>query len=96
MFGIQDKSFQIIKDVLGKNIKIEKRVIFGSRATGKYKNSSDIDIALYGEKITFDDISKIKGELDESDCIYKIDIIHYESLKNNELRENIDKEGVEF
>ena len=74
MFGIQDKSFQIIKEVLDKNIKIEKRVVFGSRATGKYKNSSDIDIALYGKDITFNDISKIKGELDESDCIYKIDI----------------------
>lgn len=96
MFGIQEKSFKIIKEILEKNINIEKKVIFGSRATGKQRISSDIDIAIYGKNINFNDISRILGEIDESDIIYKVDIVHYESLNNEKLKENIKKEGVEF
>jgi len=96
MFGIQEKSFKIIKEILEKNINIEKKVIFGSRATGKHRVSSDIDIAIYGKNITFNDISRILGEIDESDIVYKVDIVHYESLNNEKLKENINKEGVEF
>ena len=50
MFGIQEKSFKIIKEILEKNINIEKKVIFGSRATGKQRISSDIDIAIKFKK----------------------------------------------
>ncbi len=95
MFGLDEKTLEIIDIILSGNDKIKKRVIFGSRATGKYKKTSDIDIALFGN-LNFRDISFLKGEFEESDCIYKVDVVHYESLENDKLKENIDKEGIEF
>lgn len=96
MFAIQENSLKIITEILGKYAKIKRRVDFGSRATAKYRDNSDVDIALFGADITFEEISKIIGEMDESDLVYKVDIVHYESLNNKELKENIDREGVEF
>lgn len=64
--------------------------------TGSSRERSDIDIAIYGSEISFRDLSNIKGELDESDCIYMIDIVLYESIKNKRFKENIDKQGIEF
>ena len=43
----------------------EKVKIFGSRAIGNYKKTSDIDLAIFGEKINFDTVSKFHGELEE-------------------------------
>ena len=96
MFGLDNDTINIIIEILGKYDKIEKKVIFGSRVTGKYKKTSDIDIALYGKNISFRDLSNICGDFDESDCVYKIDVVHYESLGNEQLKANIDKFGVEI
>lgn len=95
MFGLDEDALREIKKILEKNINIEKCVIFGSRAVGEYKKNSDIDIALFG-KLSFADISSIKGEFDESSIIYKIDLVHYESLKSEKLKENIMKFGIEI
>lgn len=95
MFGLDDKTINIIKKILNDNKKIKKRVIFGSRAGEKYRKNSDIDIAVYGE-LTYRDISFLIGEFRESNLLYKVDIIHYEALENEELKEDINKEGIEF
>lgn len=94
-FGIDNETLDIIKKILAKNRKIEKRVIFGSRATGKYKKNSDIDICLYGN-ISFREISSLKGEFNESDCIYKVDLVSYNRLENIKFKKNIDEEGMKF
>ncbi|WP_414646601.1 nucleotidyltransferase domain-containing protein [Clostridium tetani] len=44
---------------------IEKAYIFGSRAKGNYKPGSDIDIAIYGENINLDILSKLNSILEE-------------------------------
>ena len=44
---------------LSKYPEIDKASIFGSRAKGNYKNGSDIDIALYGKKITLDTVTSL-------------------------------------
>jgi len=94
-FGLDEETLNIIKIILDENIQTEKRVIFGSRATGRYKKNSDVDICLYGD-ISFRDISFLKGEFAESDCIYKIDLVHYENLENRKFKIDIDEEGIEF
>ncbi|MEW4901747.1 nucleotidyltransferase domain-containing protein [Clostridium tetani] len=39
--------------------------MFGSRAKGNYKPGSDIDIAIYGENINLDILSKLNSILEE-------------------------------
>lgn len=51
-FSISEKSYRLIIDVLKRFDEVDSAVIFGSRATGNYRNGSDIDLALKGDRIT--------------------------------------------
>ena len=92
--GINEKILKIIKDIIGK-YNVEKRVIFGSRARGNYRYNSDIDIAIFGA-INRNDFNRLLDELMESDCIYKIDLVHFERISNEGLKKDILEEGIEF
>ena len=52
---------------------------------------------LYGEKLTHTINTKIYYDIDDLYLVYKIDLINFNSLsQNDKLRENIIKEGVEI
>lgn len=59
--------------------------------------SSDVDIAVFGEKISFDIISDIHYFLnEESDLVYSVDIINFDKLEVEELRNHITRVGKEI
>ena len=47
-FGLKESILENISNILKKYKEVESAKIFGSRARGDYKNTSDIDIALFG------------------------------------------------
>jgi len=93
-FGIYDNSFSEIIKELHKYPPIEKAVIFGSRAMGNYKKGSDIDIAVFGENFTYEMLAKLYSELNEELPIpYFIDVLHFETTENEEIKKHILSEG---
>jgi predicted nucleotidyltransferase len=68
-------------------------VIFGSRARGDNKYNSDIDIAIYTDGELY---SGFGQDLDEAAGIFKTNIIIMERLSNDNLRRNIERDGVEI
>jgi uncharacterized protein len=97
MFGLKDGDIKTIRDILAKHSEVEKAFVFGSRAKGNYKNGSDVDIALKGEKITFKTISDINYELNEETLMpYGFDILNYHTIQNPDLVVHIDRVGVCF
>ena len=93
-FGISTKSMSMIINVLRQNKEIKKASIFGSRSMGNYKNGSDIDLAIYGTYITPEILNNISIELNEKSPLpYYFDIVHYETLKHEGLKEHIDSFG---
>ena len=47
--GIQENYLESIKNILAENCQnIDKVCLFGSRATGNFTKTSDIDLVLYG------------------------------------------------
>ena len=96
-FGLEEKVVKDIVSILEKYSEVESACIFGSRARGDYRKGSDIDIALFGENLTFQINTKIYFEFDDLYLPYKIDLINFNSLRNEEkFKENILKEGVEI
>lgn len=96
-FGLNDKIIEDIKSILKKYPEVEKAVIFGSRARGDYRKGSDIDITLFGDKLTNSINTKIFYDIDDLYLIYKIDLINFNTLSNEDkLRQNILNEGVEI
>jgi predicted nucleotidyltransferase len=93
-YGITKRSFALLIKTLYQYDEIEKAVIFGSRAMGNEKHGSDIDIAVYGSKISADLIRELKVILNEKHNIpYYIDIILFDDISNHELKTHIKNEG---
>jgi type I restriction enzyme S subunit len=95
-FGLKTNCIADIINVLKLQPEVEEALIFGSRAMGTYKNGSDIDIALKGEKITFDTIATIRLRLDELPYLYMYDIIDYKKISNPAVTAHIDELGIIF
>lgn len=48
--GLSERQVELLKAILQPYAsKIERADLFGSRATGQYRPSSDIDLVLYGD-----------------------------------------------
>lgn len=69
-------------------------LIFGSRAMGQEKRGSDIDIALIGKNLSSKQVTRISSILNQELPIpYFVDVLHYNTLENEQLKAHIDKEG---
>jgi len=93
-FGIYEKSFLLILDVLEKCSEVEKAIIFGSRAMGNYKKGSDIDLAIVGNNINDQIKTRLSSVLNQELPIpYFIDVVDYKNISNKDLVKHIDTEG---
>ncbi|MCL1883066.1 MAG: nucleotidyltransferase domain-containing protein [Defluviitaleaceae bacterium] len=91
--GLKAEVLGAIVAVLKRNPKIDKAVIFGSRAKGNFRNYSDIDIAIYGE-VDSTDAEYIITELDELPTAYTFDVTAFDAIKNPALQVHIKRVGV--
>ena len=94
-FGLDSETGGLIKTFFSGFEEIEKVKIFGSRAKGNYKPNSDIDFAVYGQ---FDDkftLHLLSG-LDELATSYRFDVVNYNTIENENLKQNIDESGKTF
>ncbi|KJS88637.1 MAG: DNA polymerase III subunit beta [Peptococcaceae bacterium BICA1-8] len=96
-FGISPKSMELIINALMQKNEIDKACIFGSRSMGNHKNGSDVDLAIYGIYITDEILNQINIELNgKLPLPYYFDVVHYESLKHEGLKEHIERFGKVF
>ena len=93
-YGLSEEIYNKIKNITNKNNKY-KFILFGSRARGDYKNTSDIDIAVI-KNVSDIDRYKIMNEIDLLDIIYKIDLVFVDKETKLELLESIKRDGVDF
>lgn len=95
-YGLSDTTIQKLLQVFQNKPKVQEVILFGSRAKGNYKPGSDIDLAVIGKQITFDDILTLNVRLEELDLPYKIDLINYQTLKDKNVIEHIKRVGIVF
>lgn len=94
MFGLLDRDIEYIKLAIAKFETIEKAIIFGSRAMGNYKKGSDVDLVIFGAKITKEVVFKLDDYLNEILPLpYFFDILHYENISNDNIKKHIQDEG---
>jgi len=94
--GLSHKTVQKIKGVLAKYEQVDSAILYGSRATGNYRNGSDIDLALKGSDCNLKLLAKICNEIDDLLLPYKLDISIYKNIDNKDLIEHINNIGVDF
>lgn len=93
-YGLSEEVYKKIKKVIENNKKY-RIVLFGSRARGDYKETSDIDLAVL-DVISRDEQYKIMNEIDLLDIAYKVDIVFVDSNTKGELIKSIKRDGVDF
>lgn len=75
---------------LASKYNVRKVILFGSRARGDFRRTSDIDLAITGGDLT-------QFELDVDDTtstLLKFDIVNLDGTVQKELRNSIEKEGI--
>jgi len=94
--GLSANTVERIVSVLAHYPEIEKAVLYGSRAKGNYRNGSDIDLTLFGDKINFSLLTRLDNELDDLLLPYKFDLSLFANLTHPELIAHIRRVGVVF
>jgi predicted nucleotidyltransferase len=96
-FGLLEKDIEEILAVLKKFPKVEKAIVFGSRAKGNFKNGSDVNIALKGKDLDFETISDLSYLLnEETQMPYKFDVLNYHGIQEPYLKNHIDRIGIKL
>jgi predicted nucleotidyltransferase len=96
MFGLSDNTIAEITGVFRQHPEIDKVLIFGSRAKGCYREGSDIDLALFGDKINRRILLKISCDIDDLEMLYSIDLINYQDVKDKPIGAHIMRVGQVF
>lgn len=93
-YGLRDSDLDYIINTVKTMPSIKKAVIFGSRANSTHKNGSDVDLAIYGDEVSFDVVAKLHNMLEEeSPMPYMFDVVDYTHLGDNVLKKQIDSNG---
>ncbi len=94
--GLKDKYRQKLIDILAANRRVERVVLFGSRAMGTHSPESDIDLALYGDELTLDDLARLNAGIEETTIPQQVDLVLVKNIDNEKLLRHIQAHGVEW
>ena len=77
MIDLSDQQRAIVAGILAEYLPPGTPVwVFGSRATGKARRYSDLDLALEGEaEMSIDDLGALKDALSDSDLPFTVDLV---------------------
>ena len=93
-FGLRQKDMDYMLRLFASISSIEKVILYGSRATGNFEKGSDIDLAVVSRDFTYADIARIHDTLEnESPTLLGFDVLHYNKLENEKLKQQIDING---
>ncbi len=95
-FGISHDVIEKMQQVFAQFPNIGQVIVFGSRAKGNYKEGSDIDLALKGTALNLKTLQNLELKLDELYLPYKIDMVIYDTIANDALKEHVDRVGMVF
>jgi len=91
--GLKEAYRRRILDLLMKNPRVERVVLFGSRARGNFRPQSDIDLALFGKALTTADLAELQSRLEETPIPQRVDLVLASAVDSPELLHHIEKEG---
>ncbi len=92
-FGLKDSEINALRETLASIPEVEEAIIYGSRARGTNRISSDIDITLKGRNLTYLQLALLDAKIDDLYLPYFVDLSLFSMLKNEDLIDSIAREG---
>jgi Nucleotidyltransferase domain. len=95
-FGLSEAIIQRLCAVLAQYPQVEQAVLYGSRATGTYRNGSDIDLALFGDDLNLQTLCKIMNAIDDLMLPHSVDLVIFGQVSDPDLKGAHSAAGVVF
>jgi len=93
MNELNQQVYQFFKILAKEYPQIQSILLYGSRARGDFGDKSDFDIAIIGE-IDFSIELEILDKVDEWNFAYKVELVFFNKVSNQQFKENILKDGM--
>ncbi|WP_289030569.1 nucleotidyltransferase domain-containing protein [uncultured Algoriphagus sp.] len=94
-FGLSEKSYEILKKIFKDYPALTKIKVYGSRAKGNYTERSDLDLVIMDD-LDRKTLGEIWMEINSSDFPLNVDLQVWKDIKNENLREHIQRVGKVF
>jgi predicted nucleotidyltransferase len=95
-FGLRETDIERINHLLEQSDKVQKAIIYGSRAKGNYKPSSDIDLTLIAPDMSISELYQLENQIDDLLLPITVDMSLYHHISNPDLIEHIERVGKVF
>ncbi len=92
-YGLSPNVIKQITEVISRFPQVEEVIIYGSRAKGNYKPSSDVDLTLKGDNLTLQQLNRVALMLDDLLLPQKFDVSIYQHISNPDLLDHITRIG---
>jgi uncharacterized protein len=92
-FGLPEQAIRAIQQVLAAHPEVEQAIVYGSRALGRQRPASDIDLTLIGPAISFGTLAQIEAELDDLLLPWMLDLSRLADLSHPPLLAHIERVG---
>ena len=93
--GLPADHARLLLNILSANLPgSAKAWVFGSRATGRARRYSDLDLAIdAGRRLTLDEIARLSEAFSDSALPYRVDLVDWHDI-NDRWRQTIAAERV--
>ena len=95
-FGISSATSLELKRLFERTPKLERVWLFGSRATGKARDNSDIDLAFDAPTMSAEEVAALLRALVNLPTLYKIDAVHWQGVSQEIFRTEIERDRALF
>lgn len=92
--ALRDRDLAVLCDTFRRFPCVREVRLFGSRANGRARRASDIDLAIAAPDATLAQWQELTEALVEAPIIYELDVVRPEHAQNPCLLEAISREGV--
>ena len=92
--GLPESAMAAIQMVLATYPEVEAAILYGSRALGRHRPASDIDLTLTGHAISNATLARIDADLDDLLLPWVIDLSALSAISHPALLDHIQRAGV--
>ena len=94
--GLPEAAITAIRQVLASHPEVEAAILYGSRALGRQRPASDIDLTLIGPAISAASLARIDADLDDLLLPWMIDLSCHASIHHPALLAHIERAGLKL
>ena len=95
-FGLPESAIQQICNVFRQYKEVKRVLLYGSRAMGRERFGSDIDLCIESDTLSLSQMLAIETQIDDLLLPWKLDLSLRNRIDNPDVLKHIDTVGIEF